>query len=502
MPSEALQHCGDERFLLMKNVYFRTTGLLAHCASHGRYRMTQLAKLRRFFSPTVLSMVGLLVVATAARIPLFPQVAYMAPNPVAFSDAGVWELWSRTLWEHGLDDLSLIEPKTYLGYHYVFWAVGQVYGLISPDFELGTKSLLYLIKVPPVIFDLLLMVLIFMATRRAAALLPEGLAAARRLPPVRALERRGLAPEDSLGLAAAAIFALSPAVIYDSAVWAQSESVITFFMLAAILALATGRVGPAWALWAIGFVVKPQPIVIVPALVAFTFWRFGWRGLIQGALGAGLGAFGMLAYFVATGNGPYILEVYQELFQTHDQHISINAWNLWWFGQQLNGLRASDVLLPLGPIDLTVEGASFLLLVLTTLLTLAYLHVRRDLIGLLVACAMLHFAFYLFPISTHERYLYPLFAFLAPLLLLERRWLILFVPLSAIFFLNIFFASPSDPDISKAALNSDFGLAMAGVNVALFVVTAAALLVYTIRARPWSHPLRVGPTPSQEPAVY
>ena len=100
--------------------------------------MTQLAKLRRFFSPTVLSMVGLLVVATAARIPLFPQVAYMAPNPVPFSDAGVWELWSRTLWEHGLDDLSLIEPKTYLGYHYVFWAVGQVYGLISPDFELGT----------------------------------------------------------------------------------------------------------------------------------------------------------------------------------------------------------------------------------------------------------------------------------------------------------------------------------------------------------------------------
>ncbi len=88
--------------------------------------MTQLAKVGRLLSPAMLAMVGLLIVAAIARVLLFPQVAYLTPNPVPFSDTAVWELWSRTLWEHGLDDLSLIEPKTYLGYHYVFWAVGQV----------------------------------------------------------------------------------------------------------------------------------------------------------------------------------------------------------------------------------------------------------------------------------------------------------------------------------------------------------------------------------------
>jgi Gpi18-like mannosyltransferase len=353
----------------------------------------------------------------------------------------------------------------------------------------------YLVKVPPVLFDLLLAPLIFMATRRAARLLPEGLAAARRLPPVQALEDTlGLAAEDTLGLAAGWAFLLSPGVIYDSAVWAQTESIITFFMLGAILALAVGRVGPAWALWAIAFVIKPQPVVIVPALVALTFWRFGWWGLVRGALGATAGAFGMLGYFLATGNGPFIWGIYQELFQTYDQHISVNAWNLWWIGH-VNGLRASDVLVSLGPFDLTVQGTSYLLLVLSTLAILSYLHVRRDLVGLLVACAMLEFAFYLFPISTHERYLYPLFAFLAPLLLLQPRWLILYVPLSAIFFLNIFFTSPSDPDIMGTYLESDFGLAMAGLNVAFFVVTAAALVVVAFRARPWPHPLRPTPAP-------
>lgn len=455
--------------------------------------MTRLARVRQLFTPVVLIMTGLLGIALAARLSLFPQIAYQTPNPEPFADIAVWEVWSRTLWERGLDDVSEITPKTYLGYHYVFWAVGQVYGLMSPDFELGTRRLLYLLKVPPVIFDLLLVPLIFTATRRVARLLPEGLAAARQLRPVRALEQRGLAAEDTLGLTAAAVFVFSPAVIYDSAVWAQSESMITFFMLAAVLTLAKGRVGFAWALWAIAFIIKPQPVVIVPALVAFTFWRFGWLGLLRGALGAGAGAFAMLGYFLLTGNGPYILDVYQELFKTFDQHISINAWNLWWLGQQLNGLRASDVLVPLGVVDLTVQGTSYLLLVLATLATLAYLHVRRDLVGLLVACAMLKFAFYLFPISSHERYLFPFFAFLAPLLLLQRRWLILYMPLSAIFFLNIYFTAPSDPDISKALLNSDFGLAMAGLNVAFFVVTATVLLVAAFRTRPWPHLLR--PTP-------
>ncbi len=449
----------------------------------------------KLLSPAALAMAALVIVALAVRLPFFPYSAYMSVNP-PLSDAAVWELWSRTLWQHGLGNISLIEPKTYVGYHYVFWAVGEVYGLFSPDFKLGPGLLLYLEKLPPLFFDLLLIPLLFFATRRVARLLPDEVAATKRLAPVAALERRGLAVEDTLGLAAAAALVLAPAVIYDSAVWAQSESVISFFMLAAILSLAAGRVGPAWALWAVAFVIKPQPVVIVPTLVAFTFWRFGWRGLVRGAAGAVAGGMALLGYFLVTGNGPYILDVYRELFRTYDQHISINAWNLWWFGQ-LHGLHASDAILALGPVELTVQGTSLLLLVLSTLAALSYLHVRRDLAGLLIASAMLEFAFYMLPISTHERYLYPLFVFLAPVVVLQPRWATLYVPLSAIYFLNIFFASPSDPDIFGSYLQSDFGQAMAGLNVSAFVATAAALALASWRVRPWPSPLRPsGPSPA------
>ena len=432
-------------------------------------------------TPAALSMGALLLVALAVRLALFPQVAYMAPNPLPFSDAAVWEVWSREIWEHGLDDVSRIEPKTYLGYHYVFWAVGLVYSRISPEFELETDTLFYLLKVPPVLFDLALVPLIFVATRRCVRLLPEGLAAARRVRLVQALERRGLAPEDTLGIAAAAAVVLAPGVVYDSAVWAQSESAISFFMLAAVLALVSGRPGAAWALWAVAFVIKPQPVVIVPALAAFTFWQFGRAGVMRATAGALASGFGMLGYFIATGNGAYIIDVYRELFQTYDAHLSINAWNLWWPAQQLADARASDQLVALGPLSLSIEAASFVLLVVATLAILAFLNSRRDLTGLLVACAMLEFAFYVLPISTHERYLYPFFVFLAPVLFLQPRWLLLYAPLSLTFFVNIFFASPTDPDWSKAPLNSALGHAASALHTVFFASALGVLITRTVQ---------------------
>lgn len=445
---------------------------------------TRPAVFRRLLSPPALALGALGLIALVPRLALLPHIAYLGGNPNPIADAAVWQVWARDLWRYGLDDLSRITPKTYLGYHYVFWAVGQVYSWTSPDFVIPSTRLHYMMKAPPILFDLLSMLLVYLATRRVAALLPDNLAAARRLPPVAALERWGLAAEDTLGLTAAAVFGLAPGVIYDSAVWVQSESTITFFMLAAILALASRRIELAWALWAVGFVIKPQPVVIVPALAAFTYWRFGPLGIARAAGGSVAGATALLAYFVATGNAAYIGEVYQELFQTFDAHISINAWNLWWSGQQIADLRASDTLVPLGPLSVTVEATSFILLVVTTLAVLLYLHTRRDLVGLLVACAMLEFAFYLFPISTHERYLYPFFAFLVSVALFQPRWLLVYVPLSVIFFLNVFFAAPSDPDMTKAALNSPLGYVLSAVNVAFFAAAVCALVILALRTQP------------------
>ncbi|MCH7718620.1 MAG: hypothetical protein IIB21_04045, partial [Chloroflexi bacterium] len=46
--------------------------------------------MRQLFTPVVLIMTGLLGIALAARLSLFPQIAYQTPNPEPFADIVVW----------------------------------------------------------------------------------------------------------------------------------------------------------------------------------------------------------------------------------------------------------------------------------------------------------------------------------------------------------------------------------------------------------------------------
>ena len=80
-------------------------------------------------------------------------------------------------------------------------------------------------KVPSIIFDVILILTVHWAT--ATLLRLEG--------------RQSPAVVRWAPLAAAAVVAFQPAVLYDSAVWAQTDSAITAAMLAAIVLAASGR---------------------------------------------------------------------------------------------------------------------------------------------------------------------------------------------------------------------------------------------------------------------
>jgi hypothetical protein len=85
------------------------------------------------------------------------------------------------------------------------------------------------------------------------------------------------------------------------------------------------------------------------------------------------------------------------------------------------------------------------------------------------------------PVGAHERYLYPLLAFLLPAALLDRRWLMFYVAVSTTFFLNLFVAAPPVQDWSERWIYSAFGAWIGAVNVALFVGMTLVLLRGAIR---------------------
>lgn len=415
-------------------------------------------------------LLALLAVALAVRLPLLPLTAHLSGD---YSDLLIFKQWAALIHERGLTNVYEAPDVNYVGYNYFLWAAGLVYGWLSPGFDTSSFRLDLLVKAPPVLFDLLLVWATFAASSRLLERHPEAVdGALRRFPVLRRLPSH---PGVALALLPAAAVAFAPALVYDSSVWAQTDGIVTFFVIAAVLALAAGRPAAALFLWGVGFAIKPQPLFVLPLLIALVWWQRQWKGLIKAVLGmvAGLGS--MYAYWLLNGKAEELLNVYKMLF-TPQPTLSMQAWNLWWLPAIHTHPLPDDTLLSVAGASLSYKNASILAFGAAALLALAYLRRHRGLQGLLEASAFMAFAFYMLPVSVHERYLYPFFVLAAPVLLLRPRWLLLYAPLSVTFFLNVFIVGPAYKPFATRYLYSELTAGVAALHTLLFALLSLALL--------------------------
>jgi hypothetical protein len=378
-------------------------------------------------------------------------------------DAAIWQVWSRSIHEHGFINVLRTADSNNVGYHYVLWPTSVLYAWFSDGYELWTPLLRILIKIPPFVCDLALAALVF--------------GDARTLAPADFDERR----RNMAAAVCALAFTLAPAAVYDSMWWSQIDSVITLCGLGAVVLLARGNVALAFAVWMIGFLAKPQPIVILPALLAFTYWRFGGMSLARG-VGAGAAVFALaVAPFVLHGDTRALVDTYERMFEQGSLDLAQGAWNGWSIGDAAGNPLPQDVVFSVVGIDVTYARLSLVLFATVTLVVLAYLRHRLDLEGLLFACAALVFAFYIVPTSTHERYLYAAFAFAAPLLV-RHRWLALpYVVLSLTFILNLVAINPPTADSFWEWQGTGFAIGVAVFHTATFAVTMLAIAAIAVR---------------------
>ena len=429
--------------------------------------------------PWLLAAVVVLL-AALARMPFWLAYTHAYGN----GDAIIWQVWARSIHEHGFINVLRTADSNNVGYHYVLWPTSIVYAWISPAFELWTPAFRVLIKIPPFLADLGITALIFATAR---SLVPAGATASRR---------------NALAALAALAFALAPASIYDSMWWSQIDSINAICMLGAVVLLAKGRVELAFAVWMLGFLAKPQPLVILPVLVAFSYFRFGLVDALRGLLAAALVFAAAIAPFVLHGDARLVIETYDRMFEQWPLDLAQGAWNGWSILDVAGDPHPGDVLVNPG-VAITYARLSIALCAVATLVAIAWLRRNLDLPGLLFASAAMVFAFYMLPTSTHERYLYPMFALLAPLIVRDRRIAILYLAMSVTFILNLLALNP--PTASDAWLweRTPFAIGVAAFNLAVYAIflgwmTATAFLPAsrgTTRAPAETAPQRV-PAPA------
>jgi predicted membrane-bound dolichyl-phosphate-mannose-protein mannosyltransferase/Gpi18-like mannosyltransferase len=228
---------------------------------------------------------------------------------------------------------------------------------------------------------------------------------------------------------AAGLWSLHPGAIFAGPYWGQIDAVGSLPLFAALVAAGRGRWATAGVLAALAALVKPQfgigaVLITAGALIEFVRYR-RWQPLVRVGLPGVLTALALGAPF---GAGlAQLVDLVRKASETYP-YTSLYAFNVWSI--------VGDFWQPDGPF--VVYG--IVLLALGLLLSCALLWGRRDTATFLAAGAIAACAFYFLPTRAHERYLFPAFVLLLPLVAVRARLLWPYVVLSFTFALSLYFA--------------------------------------------------------------
>ncbi len=373
-----------------------------------------------------LALVGLLLLLLAVKIAAAPHFGYQ-------TDLGTYKAWALRLADRGPADFYA--PNYFCdyppGYLYILWLLGSVYQGLKMDTSGALSTVI--IKLPGLIADLLSTALLY------ALLRPR-------------VDRR------ATWLVVIA-YALNPAVIFNSAIWGQTDSLFTLELFLGALLLFENKIAFGWALLMAAAVTKPQALVFLPLLAS---WRGNWdrpeRPIIAAATGLAVAAILTLPFVEPLG----LFEHYNK-GAAYYAETSVNAFNLMAI---LGGFRQGD-----GGLLLFMSYKAWAtLLVVLFFGYLAYLiYRRRDAEMYLYLMFLLPFGFFMLSTRMHERYLFPCLLFLTPLLPRRKHLWVFYVGLTITYYCNLWYI--------LRALNAEhfldrydpFGIAMSVLNLGLFI---------------------------------
>ncbi len=286
-------------------------------------------------------------------------------------------------------------------YAYILAPFGWIYATLAGDPGRDyARSLAFtvLVKIPPLLFDLAIALLLL---RRIRA-------------------RGGLSgwPPSAAALAAFVYFAMPP-VLFDSAYWGQPDSIHTFFVLMALFWALDGHAARTGVAIALACLMKPLGFPFAPLVGLALLLRAGWRRTALAACAA-LGA-GLLLFlpYILSGAGPLVWERFTGHFGLMP-FTSVNAHNLWW----LLGSWRSAAEPILGPLTPTAIGLALFAAACAVVLLAAWRASRKSPAEepWILAGAAIAFSFFFFSTHMHENHLFAILPFAVILSGRDRSW--------------------------------------------------------------------------------
>ncbi len=338
------------------------------------------------------------------------RIALAATTRGHAADIGTFSAWAG----HAAEGFTSFYSPGYFadyppGYMYVLWLVGKVDLLLALDFN--TPPFLVILKLPAMLADIGTILIIYRLARRHL--------------------------HGTTAVALAALFAFNPAVLLDSAVWGQVDSVLTLFIVLGVLLL---KRHPALSglSFAAALLIKPQALIFAPLPLLWFGVRFLRReGHTSAELlqftGAAILTFCTVILPFAVNESPgWIIAKYAGTLASYP-YATFNAFNL--FALTGGNLVSSAERF----LFLTYGAWGNLFIVLIVLFSTVVAVRGNGFSRFWYLSLFLPASVFVLSAKMHERYLFPaLVLMLAYYIVTRERWvLLLYAGFSVTQFLNV-----------------------------------------------------------------
>jgi dolichyl-phosphate-mannose--protein O-mannosyl transferase/Gpi18-like mannosyltransferase len=344
------------------------------------------------------------------------------------TDVSTFQAWATELAEGGFGNF-------YAGGHFAdyppgyFYILGCAGWLWEAFFKAGDAGhfvwLKALVKLPAILADLGVGILLYAIARRFTNV--------------------------AVSVGTAALYLLNPAIIYNSAIYGQVDSISAGLALLAVFLLLKSDDGPigtpspyvvfAWLAFAYSLLIKPQAAVLLPLFIAFAFADPARRKARLIATGIGIAASLLLAIVLTEPFHPgnpiealtWLLGRYEYGSSVY-AYNTVNAFNLW-------AIRGAFWQPDSTPILFWSQSVWGVALVLAAVGLIVWRYVQdRSPRAFLEGCAIATLGFFILATRMHERYIFDGVLFTIACVPLARRYLWGAIALTIVFYANLQYA--------------------------------------------------------------
>lgn len=344
-----------------------------------------------------------------------------------FIDVNSFIAWSNTLVQEGLKNFYSSVWSDYLpGYLYVLWFLGKIKDVVSVD-------QLFLFKLPAILSDLATGYLIYLIVKKIR--------------------------DEKAGLITSAVYVFNPALIFNSTLWGQVDSLTTLFYLLTIYLVRINPLVSSLAL-SLGTAFKPQVALAAPIALMLMLKNHWSPKKIIGYASLSAAVFILIFFPLNLPDKNPFLFIFERISATLNQYPfgSVNAFNFW----GLWGFWKPD---SLGFISPKILG--FIIFGVVSFFSFIRLSKKEG--GEYHLAAVLMAANFLFFTRMHERHLLGVFAPLAISASINPVFWISYLGFSSTYVLNLYYAIEQQAPAQSGIFTSMSIKAMIFSNLAFFI---------------------------------